>query len=52
VLIGSGGDRIEMESNNLQIARPICDPHIDEIRLTGQMMQDARWCHANNFFLV
>lgn len=52
VLRGSDGARIDLESSGLEIARPVCDPHMDEMRLTSEMMQDARWCPVHHAFLV
>ncbi len=52
VLKGSDGDRIELESTNLQIARPVCDPHIDQMRLTNKMMEQARWCPLHHRILI
>lgn len=52
VLMGSDGERIDLASTDLEIARPVCDPHTDQMRLTNQMMQDARWCPVHHTFLL
>ncbi len=52
VLLGSDGKRIELESTSLEIARPVCDPMINQMRLTPQRMKNAKWCSETHTFLI
>ncbi|MCG8650144.1 MAG: HD domain-containing protein, partial [Pirellulales bacterium] len=52
VLKGSDGHRIELESAQVEIVRPVRDPELDEMRLTSDMMRQARWSPNSNSFVV
>lgn len=51
VLLGSDGNRIELESTSLQIVRPVSEPGIEQMRLTPEVMQGSDW-HPSNYSLV
>lgn len=51
VLLGSDGNRIELESTSVQVVRPVCDPGIEQMRLTPEVMQGSDW-HPGNYSLV
>jgi hypothetical protein len=49
VLLGPDGKRIELESQTeVKVVRPACDPGIDQMRLTKEMMQSSNWHPASN----
>ena len=51
VLLGSDGKRIELESGNVEIVRPVHDPGIEQMRLTPDSMQESEW-HPGNCAVV
>ncbi|MFK8112844.1 MAG: HD-GYP domain-containing protein [Rubripirellula sp.] len=51
VLQGSDGDRIELESADVQVMRPVCDPKRSQSRLSKDLMQTSEW-HPSSGSLV
>lgn len=51
VLVSTEGNRIELESTSLEIVRPVCDPKIEQMRLTPEVMQSSEW-HPGNYAVV
>jgi HD-GYP domain-containing protein (c-di-GMP phosphodiesterase class II) len=43
VVVNDEGDRIEMETTNLEIVRPICDQDSGQIRMFPDEMQNSNW---------
>ncbi len=43
VLIDSSGNRIELESTNQRVVRPVCDPSVPQMRITPDLMQTSSW---------
>lgn len=41
------GKRIELEMTNLQVVRPVCDPNLNQIRLSQEIMQTCLWNPAH-----
>lgn len=46
------GNRIELASAEVQVARPIADPAKDQLRLTQGMMQSIEWNPAHDSLLI
>lgn len=51
VLLGVDGQRIELESSDAEIVRPIGDPGVEQMRLTPEVMQGSEW-HPGNCAVV
>jgi hypothetical protein len=51
VLVGIDGKRIELETTNLEIVRPVRDEAIEQMRLTPEVMQASDW-HPSSYSLV
>jgi HD-GYP domain-containing protein (c-di-GMP phosphodiesterase class II) len=47
VLYSDDGDRIEMESTNLEIVRPLCDQEAGQVRMMRDDMLDSTWHPAS-----
>jgi HD-GYP domain-containing protein (c-di-GMP phosphodiesterase class II) len=53
VLLGPDGKRIELENETeVKVVRPACDPGIDQMRLSKEMMQSSNWHPASNPVVV
>ena len=52
VLKDSDGQLIDLDESQLRIARPVCETHLYQIRLTQREMQEASWCPRQHCFLV
>ena len=48
VLQDLDGNRIEMESSNVEVVRPVCDPAVDQMRLSPATMQSTLWHPASH----
>jgi len=51
VLQSLDGERVELDENNLEIARPAANAAMDQIRLGVEEMQALRWNPADDLFL-
>lgn len=52
VLQDMSGKRIELESTNLEVVRPVCDPEVDQMRLLPERMQASQWHPADHAIVV
>lgn len=43
VLMVENGQRIEMESASLRIVRPVCNPELNQVRLSPEKMESSAW---------
>jgi HD-GYP domain-containing protein (c-di-GMP phosphodiesterase class II) len=43
VVVNDDGDRIEMETTNLEIVRPICDEDSGQVRMLPEQMLNSNW---------
>lgn len=48
VLQDLDGKRIELENTKVEVVRPVCDPSVDQMRLTPQVMQSTLWHPASH----
>lgn len=51
VLQGSDGDRVELETADLHVVRPVCNPKFREMRLTKEAMLSSTWHPASHALL-
>jgi len=43
VLEGAEGHRIDLELGDSKVVRPVCDPEVDQIRLSPEVMESVGW---------